>query len=222
MPGKLLMLAPLLLLLTACRQEQLLPVAHAAGQDDFRSSEPPPPPVQQARAVEPESFLPPPTSHTAKKTPHSGLHDSCYAIMSQRPQSQRARAVQARLDKADAIETAFSAQTVDVDLLGDHANILAVQFPVMWPNTAYATRVSSVMLDYFSATETLDYMCNAGFAQVRLIARGLNDGRMHVLWTGHVTAIGLVTDKNSPASLPKGEVTEQARSTEAASYSKPD
>jgi hypothetical protein len=221
MPGKLLMLAPLLLL-TACRQEQLLPVAHAAGQEEFRSS------VQQAHtphqvlAVDSATLTGQPSLHAARKSQRFGLHDSCYAYMMQRPKTQRATAVQARLNKADAIEAAFSAQTMDVDLVGDHANVLAMQFPVIWPNNTYASRVSSVIEEYFSAPETLDYMCNAGFAEVRLLARGMNDGHMHTLWTAHVTAIGLVKEKRTAESLTVRDSTEQAQTAEAVSYIKPD
>jgi hypothetical protein len=224
MPGKLLILAPLLLL-TACRQEQLLPVAHAAGQEEFRSSVQPASAVQQAPTVQSTSTTSPSTQ-IPKATRRPGLHDSCYAYMMMRPKSQREDAVQARLNKADAIEAAFSAQTVDVDLMGDHANILALQFPVVWPDKSRADRVSSVLEEYLSTPDVLDYMCNAGFAKVSLSARGLNDGRLHELWTAHVTAEGLVKDRHTgdaePDAKPEQAATEPVPPAQTISYLKPD
>jgi hypothetical protein len=175
MAGRFLALTPLLFLLTACRQEQLsLPVAHAAGMEEFHAA------VQtRSPAIYP-----------------TGIHDSCYSYILLRPPAQRADAVQARLRKADEMEAAFSAQTVTVDLLGDHANILSLQFPVVWPAESYAGRVSSVIEDYFSSPEIQDYMCNSGFAEVRLAARGRNDRKVHPLWTARITSTGLV--KNQP------------------------
>jgi hypothetical protein len=216
MQGKLLVLAPLLLLLTACRHEQLLPVAHAAGSDEFRASidtksDETRPEIEKAPELAPAA--PPVAVQKVKQVRRPGLHDSCYAYILMRPQSQRAAAVQARLNKADAIEAAFSAQTVDVDLEGDHANVLALQFPVVWPSNAYQKRVSSVIEEYLSTPEVLDYMCNAGFAQVTLSARGANDGRLHVLWTAKVTAEGLMKGIKTPQQDP---------ATETVSYLKPE
>jgi hypothetical protein len=37
-------------------------------------------------------------------------------------------------------------------------------------------------------------MCNAGFAEVRLAVRGINDRRLHPIWTARVTSEGLVKD----------------------------
>jgi hypothetical protein len=203
MPRKLLVLAPLLLLLTACRQEQLLPVAHAAGSEDDHIQQQEAPelgllahPASLAQPV-PEVSQAPAAKHSSSRSPkpirYPGLHDSCYAYILLRPKVQRASAVQARLSKADVIENAFGAQDMDVDLLGDHANIMSLQFPAAWPSYAYASRVTSVIEEYFSNPDILDYMCDAGFAEVRLSARGLNDGKMHLLWTAKVTAEGLVT-----------------------------
>jgi hypothetical protein len=216
MQGKLLVLAPLLLLLTACRHEQLLPVAHAAGSDEFRASidtksEEARPEMEQAPETQPTA--PPVSPQKVKQVRRPGLHDSCYAYILMRPQAQRAAAVQARLNKADAIEAAFSSQTVDVDLEGDHANVLALQFPVVWPSNAYQKQVSSVIEEYLSTPEILDYMCNAGFAQVKLSARGANDGRLHVLWTAKVTTEGLMKGMKSPEPGP---------TTETVSYLKPE
>jgi hypothetical protein len=177
MAGRFLVLTPLLFLLTACRQEQLsLPVAHAAGSDEFRATVP---------------------NTSQEEIDQPGIRDSCYSYILRRPREQRATAVQARLKKADDMEAAFSAQTLTVDLVGDHANILSLEFPVVWPADAYSSRVSSVIEGYFSTPDIQDYMCNSGFAGVRLAARGLNDHRIHSLWTARITSEGLV--KNASA-----------------------
>ena len=71
--------------------------------------------------------------------------ESCYSYILLRPRDQRAAAVQARLKKADEMAAAFGSRTVTVDLVGDHANILSLQFPVVWPAESYSSRVSSVI-----------------------------------------------------------------------------
>ena len=175
MAGRLLVLTPLLFMLTSCQQEQLsLPITHAASTQETRSEiqRPPVEPVDQ----------PPPTKN-------------CYAYILLRPKEQRAMAVQARLKKADLMSAAFSSRTVSVDLLGDHANILSIQFPVLWPyQVTYLNRIRSVVEDYFATPDVRDYICNAGFAEVRLAVRGINDGRIHPVWTARVTSEGLVKD----------------------------
>jgi hypothetical protein len=175
MAGRLLLLTPLLFMLTSCQQEQLsLPVTHAASTEETRSEihQPPVEPVDQ----------PPPIKN-------------CYAYILRRPKGQRATAVQARLKKADLMTAAFSAGTLTVDLLGDHANILSLQFPVVWPyQSSYLNRIRSVVEDYFATPDIQDYMCNAGFAEVRLAVRGINDGRIHPVWKARVTSEGLVKD----------------------------
>jgi hypothetical protein len=178
MAGKLLVLTTLLFMLTACRQEQLsLPVAHAAGTEEFHSD------VQRLS----QEILQPPTS------------ESCYSFILLRPRDQRATAVQARLKKADQLAAAFHPSKVAVDLMGDHANILSLQFPVVWPaEPAYANRVSSIVEDYLTSPDVQDYMCNSGFDEVRLSARGLNDRRIHPIWTARITTEGLL--KLAPAS----------------------
>jgi hypothetical protein len=172
MAGKLLVLAMLLFLLTACRQEQLsLPVAHAAGSERHRAEIPSPPK---------EIVLP-----VASK--------SCYSYIHLRPRSQRATAVQARLDKADQLAAAFDTANVTVDLLGDHANILSLEFPVVWPaEPAYSQRISSIVEDYLTTPDVEDYLCNSGFSEVHLAARGLNDNLLHPLWTARITTEGLL------------------------------
>jgi hypothetical protein len=175
MTGRLLVLTPFLFMLTSCQQEQLsLPVTHAASTQEARSEIQPPPvePVDQ----------PPPIKN-------------CYAYILMRPRDQRATAVQARLKKADLMTAAFGARTVTVDLLGDHANILSLQFPVVWPYQAsYLNRIRSVVEDYFATPDVQDYICSAGFAEVRLAVRGINDRRLHPIWTARVTSEGLVKD----------------------------
>ncbi len=173
MAGRFLALTPLLFLLTACRQEQLsLPVAHAAGSEEFHAA---------LRRTSEEVYRPSPS-------------ESCYSYILLRPRDQRATAVQARLKKADEMAAAFGSRTVTVDLVGDHANILSLQFPVVWPAEPYSSRVSSVIEGYLSAPDIQDYMCNSGFAEVRLSARGLNDRRIHPIWTARITSEGLVKD----------------------------
>jgi hypothetical protein len=173
MAGRLLVLTPFLFMLTSCQQEQLsLPVTHAASTQETRSETHPVEPVDQ----------PPPI-------------ENCYAYILLRPRDQRAVAVQARLKKADLMRAAFGSRTVTVDLLGDHANILSLQFPVVWPYQAsYLNRIRSVVEDYFSTPDVQDYICSAGFAEVRLAVRGINDRRLHPIWTARVTSEGLVKD----------------------------
>lgn len=175
MAGRLLVLTPLLFMLTSCQQEQLsLPITHAASTQETRSE-------IQRPAVEPVDQPPP--------------IENCYGYILLRPKDQRAMAVQARLEKADLMRAAFSSRTVTVDLLGDHVNILSLQFPVVWPyQAAYLDRIRSVVEEYFATPDIQDYMCNAGFAKVRLSVRGINDGRIHPVWTARVTSEGLVKD----------------------------
>ena len=77
---------------------------------------------------------------------------------------------------------------VAVDLLvGDHANILSLQFPVVWPADP---RIQSHQLGHRGlprSPDVQDYMCNSGFAEVRLSARGLNDRRIHPHLDGATT-----------------------------------
>jgi hypothetical protein len=175
MTVRLLVLTPFLFMLTSCQQEQLsLPVTHAASTQDARSEMHPPPvePVDEPAPIK-----------------------NCYAYTLLRPREQRALAVQARLRKADLMTAAFGSHTVTVDLLGDHANILSLQFPVVWPyQGSYLNRIRSVVEEYFATPDVQDYMCNAGFAEVKLAVRGINDRRLHPIWTARVTSEGLVKD----------------------------
>jgi hypothetical protein len=121
------------------------------------------------------------------------LAQSCYAFMRRRPRSQQAEAVQARLRHADRMTAAFDPDLLTVDVLGDHANILSVEFPVVWPDDlAHVSRVSAVVDDYFASPAIHDYLCQAGFAEVKLSARGLNDEQSHPIWTAQVTTAGLI------------------------------
>ena len=84
-------------------------------------------------------------------------------------------------------------RTLTVDLVGDHANILSLQFPMPWPAPpSVADHVSTIVEKYFSSPDVEDDLCNSGFAEVRLSARGLNDGRIHPIWTARVTSEGLL------------------------------
>jgi hypothetical protein len=169
-----LAITALLWTLTACRQEQLsLPVTHAA--------------VAQPQSV--VDVAPPPQPVQAGPEPGS----SCYSFTLLRPKDQRAVAVQARLKQADVMIAALDSRVIRVNLVGDHANILSLQFPVRWPAPPnYAERVSTLVEHYFASPDVEDDLCNSGFDQVRLQARGLNDGRIHPIWTARVTSEGLL------------------------------
>jgi hypothetical protein len=174
MAGRLLVLSPFLFMLTSCQQEQLsLPITHAASTQEARSE------IQ--RPAEP-IYQPSPS-------------ENCYSYILLRPRDQRAMAVQARLKKADLMTAAFGSRTVKVDILGDHVNVLSLEFPVVWPDQAsYLNRIRSVVEDYFATPDVQDYMCNSGFTEVRLSVRGINDRRIHPIWTARVTTEGLVKD----------------------------
>jgi hypothetical protein len=174
MAGKSLALTTLLFLLTACRQQELsLPVTHAAMSQGSN----------------------PVTQRSSQQVYQPAPSQSCYSYILLRPKDQRATAVQARLKKTDQLAAAFGTRTVTVDLLGDHANILSLTFSVVWPvQQAYSDGISAVVEEYFSSPEVQDYMCNSGFAEVRLSARGQNDRRIHPIWAARVTSEGLVKD----------------------------
>jgi hypothetical protein len=121
------------------------------------------------------------------------VEQSCYAFMRRRPPSQRADAVQARLRHVDRMTTAFDPNLLTVDILGDHANILSLEVPVVWPDRlGYVSRVSSVVDDYLSSPAIKDFLCQSGFDEVRLLARGVNDEQSHLIWRAQVTTDGLV------------------------------
>jgi len=127
----------------------------------------------------------------ARSAPKPG--SSCFAFIPLRPKNQQADAVQERLRQADEMAAALDSRTVTVDLVGDHANILSLEFPVSWPAPPfYAQRVSTLIERYFSAAQVEDDLCNAGFAAVKLSLRGLKDRRLHPIWTARVTSEGLL------------------------------
>jgi hypothetical protein len=184
-----LALTAVLFLLTACRQEELsLPVAHAAGTQTQSGTDGSP---------NADSFLSGQPSRGAMQLASEEVYkslpgDSCYNFMLQRPKDQRATAVQARLKQFDHMAAALDSRTFTVDLVGDHANVLSLQFPIVWPaSSSYTERVSAVVEEYFASPDIEDYLCNSGFAEVRLSARGLNDRRIHPIWTARVTSAGL-------------------------------
>ena len=118
---------------------------------------------------------------------------SCYSFTLLRPRDQRASAVQARLKQADIMMAALNSRVITVDLVGDHANIISLKFPVRWPAPpSYSDRVSEVVEKYFASPDVEDDLCNSGFDQVRLQAWGLNDRRIHSIWTARVTSEGLL------------------------------
>ena len=192
MAGRLLVLTPFLFLLTSCQQEQLsLPITHAASTQEDRSE----------------------IRRTLEQVDQSPPSENCYSYILLRPRDQRATAVQARLKKADQMAAAFGSQNVRVDLVGDHVNILSLEFPGVWPDQGtYSHLVSSVVEDYFATPEVQDYLCNAGFAEVRLSVRAIGDRRIHPMWTARITSEGLVKD------LPE----EQAREKQAPEQQAPE
>jgi hypothetical protein len=188
MDGKIIALTHLLFLLTGCHEGQrLLPVIHAAISAPQTSGQ------SKANVADPQRHSLPIVSFTMDEIEKRVPKQLCYPLIHERPRSQRADAVQARLQQADRMTAAFDSDLLTVDLIGDHANILSLEFPVVWPDVeTYAHRVSSVVEDYFSTSDIEDYMCNSGFAEVRLSAKGINDGRIHTIWKAQVTSEGLV------------------------------
>ncbi|HET6219709.1 MAG TPA: hypothetical protein VFE27_21970 [Acidobacteriaceae bacterium] len=191
MTGVILALTTWLIMLTACGESQRsLPVIHAA--------------VSAAQTTGPsKADIPDPPQHSFQSFAMDEIDKQvpkqlCYPFIKERPRPQRADAVQARLQQADRMTEAFDSDLLTVDLIGDHANILSLEFPVVWPDEeSYADRVSSAMEDYFSSPDTEDYMCNSGFAEVRLSAKDINDGQIHAIWKAQVTSEGLVKIQDS-------------------------
>jgi len=116
----------------------------------------------------------------------------CYSFIRKRPRDQRASAVQARLEQADRMTAAFEPDVLTVDLIGDHANILSLQVRVAWPAEPYISYVSSIVEEYFASVDIEDYMCSAGFSEVRLAARNVSDQSIHPIWSARVTSEGLL------------------------------
>jgi hypothetical protein len=99
--------------------------------------------------------------------------------------------VQARIEPADRMTAAFEPDLLTVDLIGNHANVCRLEFPVVWPAQSYVSDVSSIVEKYFVSAAVEEYMCGAGFAEVWLSARGLMSQRIHHIWTARVTSEGL-------------------------------
>ena len=59
--------------------------------------------------------------------------------------------------------------------IGDHANILSLEFPVVWAAESFVSQVGSIVEDYSASVDIEDKLCNAGFAEVRLSARRMMD-----------------------------------------------
>jgi hypothetical protein len=186
MPSKVLAVITLLML-TACREQRALSIIHAAnmvqatGQNTSHRESPGPVhnPGIDMRRVTDEIYENAPPQY-------------CYSFNLKRPREQRASAVQARLEQADRMTAAFDPDLLTVDLIGDHANVLSLEFPVVWPAQSYVSHVSSIVEQYFASVDIEDYMCGAGFAEVRLSARGLISQRLHHIWTARVTSEGLL------------------------------
>jgi hypothetical protein len=201
MAARILLATAWFFALTACRQEQpTLPsierVRSTLGASDQGSTEPEVNSSRQqresgpgVRSITDELHEPVPTQ-------------SCYSLDLLRSKSQRASAVQARLTQADRMTAAFDSHLLTVDLIGDHANILSLRFPATLPaQQSYADHVSSIVEGFFSSPEIRDYMCNSGFAEVRLSAWGLNDRRIHPIWKARVTSEGLLRVGNDREQL---------------------
>jgi hypothetical protein len=177
-----------LLMLTACRDdERSLPIIHAASivqATGQKQSLPDTHSLMQEPGIDMQRI----TSDLYKNAPPQ----YCYSFIRKRPRDQRAIAVQARLAQADRMTAAFEPDVLTVDLIGDHANILSLEFSVNWPAESYVSRVSSVVKEYFASVDIEDYMCSAGFAEVRLSARDVVDERIHPIWSARVTSEGLL------------------------------
>jgi hypothetical protein len=179
----------LLSMLTACREGQRSPsIIHAAGSSMQATSQQSsnfdnPAPLQEPRID---------TRHVTDEIYENAPPQYCYSFILKRPRGQRASAVQARLEQADRMTAAFDPDLLTVDLIGDHANVLSLEFAVVWPAESYVSHVSSIVEDYFASADIEDYMCGAGFAEVRLSARGLISQRLHHIWTARITSEGLL------------------------------
>jgi hypothetical protein len=179
----------LLSMLTACREEQpSLSIIHAASSSMEPTSQKRSTSDTPGSLQEPRIDMPRITDEIYENAPPQ----YCYSFILKRPREQRASAVQARLAQADRMTAAFDPDLLTVDLIGDHANVLSLEFSVVWPAQSYVSHVSSIVEQYFASVDIEDYMCGAGFAEVRLSARGLISKRLHHIWTARVTSEGLL------------------------------
>jgi hypothetical protein len=187
-----------LLTLTACREEQrTLPVVHAANTALRATRQKYSPPDTDGPMLNTGIDFQSITNELLTNTPTQ----YCYSFIRKRPREQRAGAVQARLAQSDRMTAAFEPDLLTVDLIGDHANILSLEFPVAWPDRSYVSHVSSIVEDYFASVDIEDYMCSAGFAEVRLSARNVADQHVHSIWSARVTSEGLLKARTQQTSL---------------------
>jgi hypothetical protein len=174
-------------MLTACREEQpSLPIIHAASIVQATGQKQSLPEIHgpmRRSGIDMQRI----TNELYKNAPPQ----YCYSFIRKRPREQRAIAVQARLEQADRMTAAFEPDLLTVDLIGDHANILSLEFLVAWPDESHIGHVSSVVEEYFASADIEDYMCSAGFAEVRLLARSVANQRIHPIWSARVTSEGL-------------------------------
>jgi hypothetical protein len=179
----------LLSMLTACREEQRsLSIIHAASSPMEATSQKRSNSDTSGSLQEPRIDMRRVTDEIYENAPPQ----YCYSFILKRPREQRASAVQARLEQADRMTAAFDPDLLTVDLIGNHANVLSLEFSVVWPAQSYVSHVSSIVEQYFASVDIEDYMCGAGFAEVRLSARGLISQRLHPIWTARVTSEGLL------------------------------
>jgi hypothetical protein len=179
----------LLSMLTACREEQRsLSIIHAASSPMEATSQKRSNSDTSGSLQEPRIDMRRVTDEIYENAPPQ----YCYSFILKRPREQRASAVQARLEQADRMTAAFDPDLLTVDLIGNHANVLSLEFSVVWPAQSYVSHVSSIVEQYFASVDIEDYMCGAGFAEVRLSARGLISQRLHHIWTARVTSEGLL------------------------------
>jgi hypothetical protein len=190
-----------LLTLTACREEQRsLPIVDAASTSlqaiSYKQSTPDIHGPMRKSGIDMQRI----TKELYKDAPPQ----YCYSFIRRRPRDQRATAVQARLAQADRMTAAFEPDLLTVDLIGDHANILSLEFPVAWPDQSHVSDVSSVVEEYFASVDIEDYMCSAGFAEVRLSARNVIDQYIHPIWSARVTSEGLLKSRPAGQSTNQG------------------
>jgi hypothetical protein len=187
-----------LLTLTACREEQpTLPTVHAASVPLQATGQKQSSPGFYGPLHKPGIDMRQITDELYKNAPPQ----YCYSFTRRRPSDQRASAVQARLEQADRMVAAFEPDFLTVDLIGDHANVLSLVFPVAWPDQSRVSQVSSVVEEYFAAVAIEDYVCGAGFAEVRLSARNAANQRIHPIWSARVTSEGLLKYRTQQATL---------------------
>lgn len=178
-----------LLMLTACREERpTLPVVQAASATLKATYQKRSPSDRNGSINHPGIDMQRITNDLYRNAPPQ----YCYSFIRHRPREQRADAVQARLAQADRMTAAFEPDLLAVDLIGDHANILLLEFPVTWPDESRVSHVSSIMEGYFASVDIEDYICGAGFAEVRLSARDVADQSLHPIWSARVTSEGLL------------------------------